>query len=479
MKVSNRLRRSLILSFLVVALAAGSVAPVLASGPFYAEAPMQVMAKGLTVEQHLARQAALSQRLADELPSLALNKAVRIPFAADEASALDKASRSESPLRIGVVKEIEPIVVAGLDPDSLSKAANGRLVWATVLRADDAGAIRLHVEGMSLPRNAELFLYSRDGQAYGPYTGVGPNKDGEFWTATIFGPEAILQLRLPADADLQKVSFKVGQAGLITENFARSIAGTRPMPWEKAFCGNIACILDASCNTNTPAEPEKLAIAKMEWISGAFIYTCTGGLLSDTNPTQGNFFLTANHCLSATKTAKTVNFYWRFATSACNATCPTNTGWPYITTGASVASSNRKGDYTLMQLTQNPPAGSVFLGWTSAPVASTNGAHLYRVSNPHFGPMVYSAHDVDTGAPTCTGWPRGERIYSRDVTGAIDGGSSGSPVVNASSQVVGQLSGTCGTNSSDACASGPGEANATVDGAFAYYFATIKPFINP
>jgi hypothetical protein len=44
---------------------------------------------------------------------------------------------------------------------------------------------------------------------------------------------------------------------------------------------------------------------------------------------------------------------------------------------------------------------------------------------------------------------------------------------------VGQLSGTCGGDPSNACASGPGEANATVDGAFAFYFASIKPIINP
>ena len=80
---------------------------------------------------------------------------------------------------------------------------------------------------------------------------------------------------------------------------------------------------------------------------------------------------------------------------------------------------------------------------------------------------------------TCGGWPRGPWIYSRDITGAIDGGSSGSAILNASAQVVGQLSGTCGGAPSDPCASGPGEVNATVDGAFASYFASIKSFINP
>jgi V8-like Glu-specific endopeptidase len=218
----------------------------------------------------------------------------------------------------------------------------------------------------------------------------------------------------------------------------------------------------------------------MEWPQGAFLYTCTGGLITDNNPAQSNFFLTANHCLSKNSTAGNVSFYWRFATPSCgSASCPSNGGWPFVTTGATVSGTGRKGDWTLLRLNANPPAGSVLLGWTSAPVANTNGAQLYRISNPNFGAQVYSQHNVDTSAGTCSGWPRGERIYSRDITGAIDGGSSGSPVVNASSQVVGQLSGTCGTNPSDACASGPGEANATVDGAFAFYYPIIQPIINP
>ena len=75
-----------------------------------------------------------------------------------------------------------------------------------------------------------------------------------------------------------------------------------------------------------------------------------------------------------------------------------------------------------------------------------------------------------------TGWPRGERIYSRDTLGATDGGSSGSPIVNASNQVVGQLSGACGFDPGDPCNS---EDNATVDGALAFYWNTVQPFLAP
>ncbi|MCI0415886.1 serine protease [bacterium] len=364
----------------------------------------------------------------------------------------------------------------------------GGLVWAGVVTSKNAGAIRLHVEDMSLPGNMELYLYSRNGQAYGPYTGAGPHDTGEFWTATIFGSEAILQLHVSSAAtklDLRGASFRVLEAGLITPRFAGSLQNSSHAPVAQAPpqpgwpCGNPNCVVDATC-VGGIANSLKLAVAKMEWIQGAFIYTCTGGLISDNNPSQNNFFLTANHCISKNNSAKNVNLYWRFATSSCNgSSCPSNSGWPYQTSGATVSKTGRKGDFSLLHLNSAPPSGSVTLGWTTTPVANSNNTDLYRVSNPNFGPQVYSQHRVDTSAPTCSSWPRGERIYSRDITGAIDGGSSGSPIVNGSSQIVGQLSGTCGLNPSSPCSSGPGEDNATVDGAFAFYYATVQPVLNP
>ena len=141
-----------------------------------------------------------------------------------------------------------------------------------------------------------------------------------------------------------------------------------------------------------------------------------------------------------------------------------------------MASTNRNGDYTLLSLNTAPPAGSVRLGFTSTAVANTNGVALHRVSNPNFGPQVFNQQAVSTSAPTCTGWPRGQRIYSRHTLGATDGGSSGSPVVNSSDQVVGQLSGSCGTNVGNPC---DAVNNAVVDGAFAYYWSSVQPILAP
>ncbi len=472
-----------------VALAADPQAGEL--GQAAASAEMQVATEGITHEEYLQRQEALTAWLTGQMPALGLDEAIGIELTPEEMDTIENALPTPSePLKIGVVRAMTPAVqIRGLTRGQLSKqirnvftgvtspTGDGGLAWALSIESTGAGAIRVHIEDLSLPEAAELYFYSPLGEAFGPYTGTGPVGTGDFWTESVFGTEGTLQLWIPgpaSPADLRQVSLTVTEVGLISSRFTEAIRDD--VTASQNFCGNPKCIVDASCFGGTPAEPAKNAEAKMEWISGPYIYTCSGGLLADNNPSQNNYFLTANHCINKNSTAQNVQFYWRFRTSSCNGACPSNSGWPFKTTGSTLRKTGRKGDFTLLQLNSNPPSGSVFLGWTSAPVAFSNGTLLYRISNPNFGPQVYSKHHVDTSAPVCSGWPRGERIYSRDDVGGIDGGSSGSPVVNGSSQVVGQLSGTCGYNPNDPCDE---VSNATVDGAFAYYYAQIQPFINP
>ena len=449
-----------------------------------AQMQARVQAEGLTADQEIQRQIDLTGRLLRDLPSASELRRVNILFGQDEIDAIDRGDKSSTPLKIGLVKAMTPgVEVNGLvlAPGSnlprkgtsglAIPTRDGGYVWALAVNADQAGAIRLHVENLSLPKGAELYVYGRSGEAYGPYTATGIDEGGEFWAPAVFGREAIVQVLVSPGASLRDVSFRITEAGIITQKAAGDLS---MVPEATSFCGNAECIVDASCYPQAASIWN--AYAKQEWIAGAYIYTCTGALLNDSNPTLSNFFLTANHCYSKAKAAASVSFYWWFRTSTCNGTCPTNTGWPYKTTGGTLRSTSKYGDYTLVTVNTTPPAGSVFLGWTSVAVANTNGVALHRVSNPIFGPQVYSEDTVDTTAPTCTGWPRGERIYSRTTLGGTDGGSSGSPVVNSSNQVVGQLSGSCGTNVGDTC---DHVSNATVDGAFAYYYATVKTYLAP
>lgn len=104
--------------------------------------------------------------------------------------------------------------------------------------------------------------------------------------------------------------------------------------------------------------------------------------------------------------------------------------------------------------------------------------HTAAVSSPEaFGPYTGRGPlgDGDFWSHTVMGDE--VRIQLRYLGQASDteGGSSGSPVVNEAGEVVGQLSGGCGTHVSDNC---DAVNNATVDGAFAAHFDEVAPFLD-
>ena len=149
-----------------------------------------------------------------------------------------------------------------------------------------------------------------------------------------------------------------------------------------------------------------------------------------------------------------------------------------MTMGGTVKATGVQGDFTLLELNESPPAKSVFMGWTSAEVATTDDDNyvLHRVHHPKGAPQSYTTHVIDyEGFSTCAGLPIPQFIYSRDTLGTTESGSSGSLVANSEGEVVGQLYGGCGTNF-DECFSYDWR---TVDGAFAYYYDKVAGFLGP
>jgi V8-like Glu-specific endopeptidase len=219
------------------------------------------------------------------------------------------------------------------------------------------------------------------------------------------------------------------------------------------------------------------AVAHIRFVSGPYVYICSGGLVADAGASGTPYFLTANHCISRGREASSMEAYFRYRSTAGCASSPNGCSGPGSsprTRGATILSTNKSGDYTLLRLSEPAPAGSYYLGWSTTAIATTNNTALYRLSHPAGAPQAYSTHVVDTAKVTCGSWPRGNWIYSRDTFGATEGGSSGSPVLNGSAQIVGQLSGACGFNVSDNC---DRESNATVDGAFANYYPAVAQYL--
>ena len=470
-------------------IVAGVLAVLIVSSTAYAERPIihvapEVAVGGLTQEEFTERQTRLQTELTALIPARSRVAPLQAPITKKDLADLSApAPNGNAPLRVGVVKPVTGVEVLrgqAFKHGTMVNTANGGFVWTLSVVSPGAQAIRVHLSKFSLPRNVEMYFFGEGTVVDGPYTGVGRNGDGDFWTRSIASDTGFILIRsegvLP-DGERRQISFVVQDVGHIRGRPPQSTTRSHDS-WPCS--DNAPCVVDANCGNAGPAEAAKDANAKMEWIAGAFINTCTGGLLADTDAsTDIPLFLTANHCTS--KSVSSLETFFNYTTDSCEGSWPDGrttggTAPAPSTIGFTVLASKRSGDFTLGRLNEAPPAGAVFLGWTNLPIANTEGAGLYRISNPNFGPQAFSEHAVNTTAGTCRGWPRGERIYSTDITGGTMGGSSGAPVVNSAGEVVGQLSGCCGFNCADEC---DATSNSTVDGALAFYYDSVAEFLDP
>ncbi|MBW2255834.1 MAG: trypsin-like peptidase domain-containing protein [Deltaproteobacteria bacterium] len=357
-------------------------------------------------------------------------------------------------------------------------------VWSAVVESPGATALRLGFEDLDLPEGVELYLYTDRGQVDGPYTGTGRPGPHTFFARTLPTDTVHLQLRydgVDIAATLDGIDFTLSKVGHLDQRFYLGSTWTA-LPGERSFCAvwNAECVENAECNVQDLAddwivEAMRAAIADLLFESGSDWYLCTGGLIESLVAPPG-YLLTANHCISTESEAASLESYF-FHTAPCGTTdCvyaddqAANSITPSFF-GAEIVDTNGQTDFSLLHLNGVLPQGVAPLPFSTIPVANTNGAELHRISHPAGAPQAYSGHVVDAEYSLC-GDP-GEFMYSIDVIGATEGGSSGSPVVNSNGQIVGQLYGACGENLIDNC---DAVNNRTYDGAFAASWA-ISPLM--
>ncbi len=495
---------------LVLALAAG-----LTASPLAAQRPAapsledlfsapQAAPETVGTPRDAADRSVEMRRLQESLAVARVEQGIRRPvvleLTAAERDTIDRIGSVERRYLVGVAKAVGTSVdfspahtgkgTVGLALGAARAGGDGAFVWTAAVRVPGATAVRLHLTGVDLPAGARLFVYNLDGQAFGPYRARGPFGDGVVHTHTVFGETLLLQLHAPAGA-ARAPRLTLAEVGAMGSRFVAPRYGPHgvfPPGDLKAMleaasnlCSrNADCVVNAGCSSSSAVNAAKDAVASILFQSGANFFICSGGLIADTVTSSViPYFLTANHCIGSGSEAASVETYFDYATTCSNPNCTqpyNNTG---ETVGATIKRTDSTSDYSLLQLSAAPttPDGvATYLGWLSTAVANSDGTALFRISHPAGSPQAYSEHVVDVDKPTCRTWPRGNWIYSADTFGATEGGSSGSPVVNGSGQIVGQLSGACGFNVNDSC---DAASNATVDGAFAAYFNDVASFLSP
>jgi hypothetical protein len=386
------------------------------------------------------------------------------------------------PLKNGFARPVADALHVRLDSAVASKGSlanharglvatteHGSLVWSGAVRIEGAHRVRLHLTNVRLPEGATLWVTGAGGDPI-PF-----DKDilhqGSLYTPSVNGPTVYLEVEVPYVKDAaDAATFEIRE---VIEIVANSSLRT-PQPDDSP-----TCLIDAMCvNAGTFASINiaKDAIAHLQYVKGQGSFVCSGGLINDkvTN-TVVPYLLTANHCFDSQASASSLETYFSYRTSSCNANFP---AFPSAQLGATLLATNASSDFTFVQL-NSIPSGRFLLGWTT--VAPANGTKLFRVSHPFPdqydvpAPQFYSDTNVSTSFGACQGRPQSNYLYSIGGQGGTYGGSSGSPVLLADGVVVGQLFGACGTAPGDGC---DRISNASVDGRFATTFASIQQFIN-
>lgn len=394
----------------------------------------------------------------------------------------ERNARGVEPAEIGFTRPLPDAITLRLGEGTAAKQTpsrsqrgviaateRGSVVWSMMLHVAGAERLRLHLEQVRLPAEAVLWVYgpTDDVQGFGKEL---VDASGSLWAPSTVGDTVWLEIEVPAGA---AAAFNIREvAELFFAIPGRVKADDVP-----------SCLIDATCtasSTFSEIANTRRAIAHIEMPrGGGVVGICTGGLLNNTALDSTPYFLTANHCLSDQGTATTAEFYFDYQTSACNGSQSSFKK----TVGSQLLATSANSDFTFLRL-NGIPSGRVLLGWTNAPV--TGGTKLFRVSHPAPGediyPQTFSSTIASDVVSICNsqGSPlsRPRFIYSTRFEGGVYGGSSGSPVMLANGQVVGQLLGGCpsgGANAQDGC---DVRVN-VVDGAFATTYPSISQWLSP
>ncbi|MGH9364543.1 MAG: trypsin-like peptidase domain-containing protein [Thermoanaerobaculia bacterium] len=401
-------------------------------------------------------------------------------------------------VKIGIARDLgEAVVLSGL-PGGLAagterahsggiarREADRRLSWTTAFVSPGAAAVRLYIQEAALPAGGRLYVYSERGEVHGPYSFEGGVPAGGFWSHTVAGEQVYLEVQLAEPSGSASI------CRLVVSSVGHLTGAASGLSAEATLAAqDTSCFQDVACVSSTDfplIASAKHSVASLLFADAGFMYLCSGGLIAAIGDISTPYLLTANHCFDNQASATSLQATWNFINTGCGQTFPNESTFP-STLGATLLATGAASDFTLVRLSQNPPAGAFLLGWTTQEVSTANGLKIYRLSHPAPPPPApppngnaYPEHFtrqfiVGSPAGTCTGAAQGNFLYSTQDLGGTAEGSSGSPVYLADGSIVGQLLGKCGSNTGNAC---DVASNYIVDGAFRTSYPALAQWLNP
>jgi V8-like Glu-specific endopeptidase len=325
---------------------------------------------------------------------------------------------------IGVTRPVEIS-----EPDGKWFVIGDKRVWTLNVNSSLAVKISLHFVHFALPAAMTLYVSgSHDDQPPIVFRGTGPFPSGDFWSPPFDGENIHIEVLDDLPRNHAPAPIQISEVGHAYDS-----------PLDGGFGTLAACELDASCFSSYAGVGD--AVAAITFTEQGSLFTCSAVLLNNLSGDFSPLLLTANHCINSDAVAQTISATWFYHSTACNSGQIGLTHYSQYGTLLATSPTDTGSDASLIQLLGILPDNVQWAAWSTQDPAFEED--VTGVHHPHdsYRRIAFGKRTADSRPDYFTvGWSQG----------TVEPGSSGSPLLNAQQQVIGQLYGGTASCSSGA-----------------------------
>ncbi|MBN1159279.1 MAG: hypothetical protein JXA61_07845 [Bacteroidales bacterium] len=304
-------------------------------------------------------------------------------------------------------------------------------IWRYKIVAKDAKSIQLVFSEFILPEGATMFIYNDScTMIYGAFTSRNMMPDHSFVIADFSSDHLIVEYFEPFNME-SAGRITIGQIGQAYKDIFKSSDS------EDGFVG-------VNCYEARDFQNEKHSICRITYRVGSSGYLCTGALINNVRNDGTPYFLTANHCIQDSVAAKSMVTYFNYESATCQGTTPLNYN---SLSGASLLTTGKKSDYSLLLLSSEPPTDyqPYYAGWDLSGLPGTSSTSIHHGNGStkkisfDFAPPVSYDRILWWGSNNYS--PADSHWQVQFDLGRTSSGSSGAPLFNMHKKITGQLHG--------------------------------------
>lgn len=330
-----------------------------------------------------------------------------------------------APVRVGFPMKSDLSPARG---GSWAPLPDGSRVWRVQVSSKDALWIALGFGTFRLQPGGVLWAYDPARETVrGPYTSADVHEHGQLWLAPIAGDTVIVELLWPKDLADETPNIHLGTVSHGYKPWG-GIGRAKDEPGVDAG----SCNIDVNCPLGDDWQDEKRGVVNL--LSGGSGY-CSGSLIVTSARDCENYVLTAAHCLSSSGEAASTVFQFNFERPACGSGTPPS---DQTSSGSTLVATTSASDATLLRMSNEPLEAfdAYYNGWSRSTTASPEA---WCIHHPNNDEKKISYND-DTLLPGENYGPNHWRIDNWEQ-GTTEPGSSGSPLFDQNSRIIGQLHG--------------------------------------